>query len=102
MKEFLAAEKRKIENLSLFKNALEMYNLCGFKSDKRRYFSKWLCFQNWIESFRKFKIRYPQATDSEINNFAKIYLSPLYYDNTHDLVLEDETCFLQFFWVDVT
>ena len=55
MKEFLAAEKRKIENLSLFKNALEMYNLCGFKSDKRRYFSNGYVFRIGLNPLENLK-----------------------------------------------
>ena len=59
-------EMNEMRDLTIFKNAMEMYSLYECKLKKEKFVLKWLYVKNRDKFVRKFKLRYPAADDDEI------------------------------------
>ena len=73
-----------ITNLSIFKNACNVYHLWEYKRMKGCFLQKWKYVHNRDAFLRKFKIKYPQITDEEISYFIRTYLCYELAENNYE------------------
>ena len=58
-----------IKEKSIWENSRSVYELCEYTLQKSKVELEWLYEKNKAEFIRKFKLKYPQADESEVNFF---------------------------------
>ena len=74
-----------IKEKAIWENSRSVYELCEYTLQKSKVELEWLYEKNKAEFIRKFKLKYPQADESEIKFSFRIYLTPEFDSDKNDL-----------------